>query len=88
MQAEEGGATDPVRHVKWFKVEQVCLLNPGKHRFLLYVPAALLQRSKYGRLILRVTPKPEKKDTVTVNPVKTASKLSEPTLLPGTHARP
>lgn len=27
--------------------------------FLLYVPAALLQRSKYGWLILRVTPKPE-----------------------------
>lgn len=28
-------------------------------RFLLYVPAALLQRSKYRWLILRVTPKPE-----------------------------
>lgn len=27
--------------------------------FLLYVPAALLQRSKYRWLILRVTPKPE-----------------------------
>lgn len=27
--------------------------------FLLYVPAALPQRSKYGRLVLRVTPKPE-----------------------------